>query len=375
MSFGLMLLTAGTLLQIYVFCRAATVPAIARRVPRRILAASGLILWLAFLASRTVGRTAEGAWEVIAEIFGMHFLAMLFLLAVCVLAADLATGFGWWFHRTAPALRGWALLAGTLLTGVALVQGLRPPVVHDYHVRLDGLPAALDGTVVVAVSDLHIGTLLGGDWLSARIDQVLGAKPDMIVLLGDLFEGRERPDGDPLAALRRLSAPLGVWAVAGNHESHRRADAGGRILEQAGIPLLENRWVEVTPGLVVAGVEDLTRARRNSSGADAVIKALAGRPPGAAILLSHTPWEAERAAAAGARLMLSGHTHGGQIWPFGEIVRTVYPLLAGECVVNRMTVIVSRGAGTWGPRMRLWHPGEILRITLHASNQPVSAKR
>ncbi|MBP7297444.1 MAG: metallophosphoesterase, partial [Acidobacteria bacterium] len=93
------------------------------------------------------------------------------------------------------------------------------------------------------------------------------------------------------------------------------------------------------------------------------------RPPGATILLSHTPWEAERAASAGVGLMLSGHTHGGQIWPFGEIVRTAYPLLAGEYIVDGMTVIVSRGAGTWGPRMRLWHSGEILRITLHPAER------
>jgi predicted MPP superfamily phosphohydrolase len=84
------------------------------------------------------------------------------------------------------------------------------------------------------------------------------------------------------------------------------------------------------------------------------------------VLLSHTPWQADRAARAGAELMLSGHTHGGQIWPFGYLVQTAYPLLAGRYDVDGMPMIVSRGTGTWGPRMRLWHRSEILRVTLHA---------
>jgi len=82
------------------------------------------------------------------------------------------------------------------------------------------------------------------------------------------------------------------------------------------------------------------------------------------VLLSHTPWQAEKAANFGASLMLSGHTHGGQIWPFGYLVRRVYPLLGGRYEVAGMPVIVCRGTGTWGPRMRLWRPGEILRVTL-----------
>ena len=96
------------------------------------------------------------------------------------------------------------------------------------------------------------------------------------------------------------------------------------------------------------------------------MKALSGRPPGATVFLSHTPWETEKAAGAGAGLMLSGHTHGGQIWPFSYMVRLRYPLLGGRYDVNGMTVIVCRGTGTWGPRMRLWRPGEILRITLRS---------
>ena len=98
----------------------------------------------------------------------------------------------------------------------------------------------------------------------------------------------------------------------------------------------------------------------------AVEQTLANRPPGAVILLSHSPLLADVAATAGAGLMLSGHTHNGQIWPFGYLVRLSYPLLGGRYEVGGMPVIVCCGTGTWGPRMRLWRPGEILRITLRS---------
>ena len=128
-------------------------------------------------------------------------------------------------------------------------------------------------------------------------------------------------EGDLLAGLGRLSAPLGVWAVAGNHESHGGRDKISLLTNETSIQMLCNRWVQVRPGFVLAGVEDLTSAARAGRETDAVTQALAGRPPGATVLLSHTPWQTERAARDGADLMLCAHTHGGQIWPFGYLVR------------------------------------------------------
>ena len=138
-------------------------------------------------------------------------------------------------------------------------------------------------------------------------------------------------------------------------------------MEEAGFRVLSDSRVELHPGLVLAGVDDLRVGRRSARSGDSILKALDGRPPGATILLSHRPLQADRAASVGVDLMLCGHTHGGQIWPFSYLVQRDYPLLAGRYKVGGMTVIVSRGAGTWGPRMRLWRPGEILRVTLHHS--------
>jgi len=157
--------------------------------------------------------------------------------------------------------------------------------------------------------------------------------------------------------------------VLGNHEFHRRENSGNTWIEESGFHVLRNKWVEIKPGLVLAGVDDFTAGHRMDENVDYISKALNGRPEGAVILLSHTPWHTGMAANAGVDLMLCGHTHDGQIWPFGYLVKKRYPLLGGRYEVNGMTVIVCRGTGTWGPRMRLWRPGEILRIKLRNKNK------
>lgn len=363
-SFGTLLLAAWTLLHLYVFTRAATVPSIARRVPPRVLFGGAAALWATFVLAR-LARGRSGDLVAAFELLGLHALAILFVLAVPLLAVDIGTGFGLWLRVRAPALRGWALLAGTLLVGVAIVQGVRPPVVRDHEVRLAALPPERDGTVLVVLADLHLGRLLDEAWLAARVAQVEALRPDLVVFLGDLFEGRGRSPAGLLAGLRRFTAPLGVWAVTGNHEYH--GEAGDGVLEAAGFRVLHDRWAEVASGLVLAGVDDLTARSRAGHPGDPVGTALAGRPPGAVVLLSHSPLQAHRAAALGTGLLLAGHTHGGQIWPFGYLVERSYPLLGGRYEVGAMSALVSRGTGTWGPRLRLWRPGEILRVTLRSA--------
>jgi predicted MPP superfamily phosphohydrolase len=349
-------------MHIYVFWRAASVPFVDRHVPRKILIGAGVILWAIFFFGRVIGHGGTGVLAGTLEFLGMTWMAVLFLAFISLLAIDLATLFGFLMPRLSPSLRGWALLIGLVLSLIALFQGLRPPVVEKYEVSLPGLPDAMDGKVLVVLSDMHLGSQLGERWLAARIAQVNAQRPDLVVLLGDIFEGHGPPKEQLIEILKGLSAPLGIWAVPGNHEFHGGGDMS--LFKEVSFKLLRNGWAEVRPGLVLSGVDDLTSRRRKGQGGDPISQALVGRPPGATILLSHTPWQAERAAKAGVGLMLSGHTHGGQIWPFDYLVRNRYPLLEGRYEVNGMTVIVCRGTGTWGPRMRLWRPSEILRVTL-----------
>lgn len=364
--FGSVLTVIGTLLQAYVFWRANSVPFLRRRLGPKTIAGIGLALWALFVVARILGHGGAGNAAMVLELLSMTWLVSLFLACVCLATTELITGFGYMFSKHAPVLRGWALVAGAGLSSFAAIQGLRPPAVESYEVQVAGLPPELNGTVLVAMSDLHLGSLLGEKWLGDRVAQVQALRPDLVVLLGDVFEGHGHPQGELLAGLNRLSAPLGVWAVPGNHESYGNRDGASPLAGQPNIKMLENRWVEVRSGLILAGVEDMTAAGRAGRQNGLVERAFSGRPQGATILLSHTPWQTEVSAQCGVALMLCGHTHGGQIWPLGYLVRTRYPLLAGRYEVGATTVVVCRGTGTWGPRMRLWSPGEIMRVTLRA---------
>lgn len=362
--FGTALIVAYSIMLIYVSWRAASVPLLDRHVSRKGFVAAGFVLWVVFYLARAWAHHGTGPVAKPLEFVGMTCLGVVFLCSLALLAVDLATGFGRLLPSRAPTLRGWALVAGGLLSSLALVQGLRAPAVVSYEVGLPSLPAALDGKLLVAMSDTHLGALVGERWMAARIAEAQALKPDLVVFLGDMFEGHGDAPAD-LPALRHLSAPLGKWFVTGNHES----SAGIGVLERAGFRRLDDAWAEVAPGLIVAGVNYLRARDPRGLEDDPIGRALAGRPPGATVFLSHAPRQAEMAEHAGAELMISGHTHGGQIWPFGHLVRAVYPLLAGRYSVNGMPVIVCRGTGTWGPRMRLWHRGEILRITLRAPGE------
>ncbi len=364
--FFLGVLLTGTLLQFYIFQRATSASFLKRRLPRNLFMVAGAILWTCLVMARTAGLNIDNPLLYVVDLVGMDWLGILLLMSVSFLAVDICTGFGFFLRPMLPKLRAAALITGAVLSVIAIVQGTRSPVIHRYDIHLPGLPRPMDGAVIVAASDLHLGVLIGTGWLSARVTQIQEQHPDLVVLLGDTFDGNTYPQGDLLSVFKRITAPLGVWVVPGNHDMYGDWKRNRALLTEAGFNVLDDRWAEVRPGFVIAGVEDLTIASRLNRDKEAIPKALSGHPPGTTVLLSHTPWHAETAADAGVSLMLSAHTHGGQIWPFGYLVRLRYPMIEGLYKAGRMPVIVCRGTGTWGPRMRLWQRGEILRITLHS---------
>lgn len=363
-------LAVWTALNLYVCWRIASIPAITRHTSPYFFIAIGAVLWATIFLYRFVeGWGAPGIARFI-ELVAMSWLGVLFLLFTCFLVVDLATGFGLFFRPLLPSLRAGALATGIVLSAIAFVQARRPPVVNDYEVHIANLPPEDDGLVIAVISDLHVGALLDGEWLSARVAQVNALRPDMVLMLGDLFEGdsdRER-QSSMVVILRGLSAPLGVWGVTGNHESYAVMDSNVRFFEESGIQMLRNRWNVIRPGLAVGGIDDPGHFGSSPAGDNGMLReVLAGKPDSdVTILLSHRPQGAEKVAKAGVSLMLSGHTHGGQIWPFTYIAGLFNPLMAGRYDVNGMPVIVCRGTGTWGPRMRLWAPSEIICLTLRA---------
>lgn len=367
--FGSTLTVVVTLLHIYLYARLAPLLDGHRRITRKDVLNGVIIMWLFFFFGRMAGNLGLGFVSSFVALAATHWMATLFLLSVGLLAADLVCGFGKWLVPYLKPIRIAGLSLGLVLAIVAHVQGLRPPVVEQREMAIKGLPGALSGMKVAVVCDWHAGRMMvGGNWLSKRIDQVMAQKPDLILLNGDLFDQGTGPD-EMIPAMRRLSAQYGVFAVRGNHEARlsKSRDVTGEILETVGIRLLQNEHLEVADGLLLAGIDDLTSSRIHPGEGDFNLdKALSGRPDKTTILMSHTPWMVDQARAAGVDLMLSGHTHNGQIWPFNYLVKLRYPYIVGAYDIRGMPLLVSRGTGTWGPRMRLWQRGEITLITLRS---------
>lgn len=355
----------------YVIWRTTSLPALSGRLARVILWVAGALLWMSYVVVRIVAHGSTSAYARIAEFVGANWIGIVFLLFVFLLLIDIITGFGSILSSAAPRLRACALLVGLLLSAFALLQGFRAPIVQAYEVQLPGLAPSSDGRVIIFASDFHLGAMLGEEWLGARIDQIQAERPDVIILGGDLLEGDDPSERDLASSLRRLSAPLGVWAVTGNHEFHAETRNGdNNLLETVGLNVLHDQCVLLEPGFALAGVDDLVGRRHTLDTSAFVNKAIqACRSAGTIVFASHAASNVDTAAQAGAQLMLSGHTHKGQIWPFGYFVRLLNPYFSEAYEVDGMHLFVSRGAGTWGPRMRLWNRGEILRMTLRAPSK------
>src|SRR5690606_16437066 len=274
-----------------------------------------------------------------------------------------------------PALaRGRALLVGAVgvvLGGVALRRGLAPPEHRRVEVRLARWPRALDGLRIVQLSDVHIGPLLDRRFAAALVARVDALAPDLVVVTGDLVDGSVRRLGAEVEPLGALRAPHGVWFVTGNHDHYSGADDWvARVTDLGWRPLRNARATIAVNGVAfdLAGVDDPHGALVDVGGGEDLDRALAGRDPERPlVLLAHDPATFRRAAARGVDLQLSGHTHGGQIWPFRWAVRLTVPWVAGLYRVGGSTLYVSRGTGFWGPPMRLGAPAEITELVLRAA--------
>ncbi len=247
-------------------------------------------------------------------------------------------------------------------------RGLPVPEVEDVHISLKRLPARLDDFAIVQLSDVHIGNTIRRPFVEAMVARTMAAKPDMIVITGDLVDGsvaKLRGDAEPLADLR---APHGVYFVTGNHEYYSGVDSWLQHLTSLGLRVLRNERVSIADGgFDLAGVDDYSSKMFRGHGPD-LGKATAGRQEDRElILLAHQPRHVHHAKKHGVSLQLSGHTHGGQIWPWHYLVMAQQRgLLAGHSVHDDTQLYVSRGTGYWGPPIRFLSRGEIARIRLRA---------
>jgi len=257
--------------------------------------------------------------------------------------------------RTVAAGVG-AVVAG--LSAVGIRSALSGIQIKQLDVKLRGLPQRLAGFRLVQISDVHVGPLLRKDWVARVVEQIRQLTPDLVAITGDLVDGRVHELREHVAPLAKIEARSGVYFVTGNHEYYSGVEEWYAHLPSLGVRPLRNERVEVAPGLELAGIEDPT-------GEPDLAKALDGRDPeGALVLLAHQPRQFAEAAKRGVPLTLSGHTHGGQIWPFSWLVALAQPYLAGLHRRGESQLYVSRGTGFWGPPMRVFAPAEITLLRL-----------
>jgi hypothetical protein len=251
--------------------------------------------------------------------------------------------------------------------GTGTVSALGQVAWRNVKVPLRRLSPSMSGFRIAQLTDLHIGPTLGKGWLSEVVKHTNAANPDLIVITGDLVDGSVEALRAETAPLADLKAKHGVFFVTGNHEYYSGADEWIAELTRLGIKVLRNEHVAIggPDGFDLAGVDDWSSKRFGNGHGPDLEKALAGRDPSRElVLLAHQPKQIHEAAAKGVGLQLSGHTHGGQIFPWGLFVRLDQPFVQGLDRLDDTMIYVSRGTGFWGPPMRVGAPSEISLLEL-----------
>jgi len=335
------------------------------------------VAWLALswplIPAGLLARRLDQPWSDALTWVGMLAMGFFSSLLVLTLARDVAllgsaiAGWhpDWLLPRTAAAVPLLALVVTAL--GFFNARGLARVV--EVEVPIAGLPDALHDFTIVQISDIHVGPTIKRPYLERIVARVNGLKPDAIAITGDLVDGTVRELAHHTAPLGSLQARHGTYFVTGNHEYYAGADPWIAELRRLGLRVLMNEHVVIgqdEDALVLAGVTDYTAHRFDESHRSDPARALEGAPPVAAarVLLAHQPRTAPAASAAGFDLQLSGHTHGGQFWPWTLFVPMQQPYVAGLKRHEAMWVYVSRGTGYWGPPKRFGAPSEITRLRL-----------
>jgi hypothetical protein len=301
------------------------------------------------------------------------FSSLLVLTLLRDVAALLLSLFGLW----QPALARSSAVAVPVLALVVTVAGYinarRLASVVEVDVPVAGLPVALHGFTIAQISDIHVGPTIKGHYLDRIVDRVNALNADVIAITGDLVDGSVADLSPHTAPLARLVARHGRYFVTGNHEYYSGGHDWIAEIRRLGVAVLMNEHIVLDHDgaqLVLAGVPDYTAHHFDPSHQSDPHAALAGAPGNAAIriLLAHQPRTAAAAAAAGFDLQLSGHTHGGQFWPWNLFVPLQQPFVAGLNRLEQLWVYVSRGTGYWGPPKRFGAPSEITRLRLVRSH-------
>ena len=378
MPFGL-----SVLLNAYLAWR--LVPSLAAYPPSQLLLVLVLLTCaLAMPLSLVARRVARPPWANVLNWVGLLCMGLFSTLLVLTLARDAALGLLGLVDWLAPgslALEQWRTVSGQavpVLAGLVTLMGFfnarRTAAVVRVDVPIPGLPTTWHGFSVAQISDVHVGPTIGQRYVRRIVDKVNTLQADVVAITGDLVDGRVHELAAQVAPLADLRSRHGSFFVTGNHEYYSGANAWIDELRRLGLTVLLNQHVVIispagaSPAdapLVLAGVTDFSAGGFDAAHRSDPVAALHGAPEAAVrVLLAHQPRSAAAAALAGFDLQLSGHTHGGQFYPWNLFVRFQQPFTAGLRKWDNLWVYTSRGTGYWGPPKRFGAPSEITHLRL-----------
>ncbi|WP_415923036.1 metallophosphoesterase [Steroidobacter sp.] len=375
-----MLLSVLGLLHVYIGVR--LLPALDLKLAGQVLgwlllAASWVLIPLGLSARARRERAGGSDSFVLIPLIVMGLFSSLF---VFTLLREVTLLFATLLNSTATAeyftqVSAWGVIIGAVLaTLIGYINARRVARVVHVDIPIVNLPSALHGFSIAQISDVHVGPTIRRNYVEGIVAAVNRLDADAIAITGDLVDGSVRELAAHVAPLAQLRAKHGTFFVTGNHEYYSGERAWTNELRRLGLRVLTNEHVVVAHGdakLVIAGVTDYGAHHFDPVNRSDPVAALADAPgdAGAKILLAHQPRTAPQAAAAGFDLQLSGHTHGGQFWPWNFFVRFQQPFTAGLDRLGSLWVYTSRGTGYWGPPKRFGAPSEITRIRLVPATQ------
>lgn len=290
--------------------------------------------------------------------YWMGFLFIFFFIAVLLIITGLilrifGLGLPLWLGAAGAG-------AAVLLCLLAIIGGLKNPAPQHIKITDPALPVA--SFKIAQVSDSHLNKNIKLARVKATVEKINEFEPDLVLFTGDVYEDHEKVRTPYVEALREIKAKHGVYGVLGNHEYYNGAELAIKFFSESGIQLLRQETVDIEPGVQLIGIDDIMIGRVSD---DKLRQTLEGSDKNAyRVMMSHQPSKLGQMASAGVNLVLCGHTHNGQIFPFSLLVKMRYPYSYGLYKIDNTYVYVTSGTFYWGPPLRLFTKNELPLITI-----------
>ncbi len=352
---------------------------------RKIAIGAAVMITVVFVVLRPLSRLAPRSWAVPISTSIWFWIGYATYLLFLLMVFDAARAIFWAYRRVSAlgktpepvspqrrlflsrALAGGALVGSGALTSYGAWRAFEPAELTELPIRLPRFPKSLDGLTIVQLTDLHVSSVIRRQFVEEIVRRTNALKPDLVAITGDLVDGDVDQLAEAVAPLRNLKSRYGTFFVTGNHDYYSGEVRWVAALSRIDIQVLRNRRVQIGDAgasFDLVGVDDWG-ARNLPRGGYNLERAIEGRDPDrASVLLAHEPANFETAVASGMGLQLSGHTHGGQLFPITALSWLEAVRYRGFYSHGPGQLYVSRGVGFWGPPLRVGSPPEIVKVTL-----------